>query len=122
MITASSQDVSRALFTLSGGLERATGQPHLEAVGRAKQASVLFDEIIVESWLHVFELQASHVPAMVHRHPAQAVSPELLLGSRTVVTGTKTGIAIRVLDDCVRIYFGTNLPRFDDATYYENEV
>jgi hypothetical protein len=114
--------VSRALFSLTTGLEMATGQPTLEAVGRAKLASVLFDEVIIESGLHVIEMSSSDLP-IIQRRNATGISMDLLEHSRTVERGAKFGLAIRITDDNVELYIGTNLPQLDDAEYVvEREV
>lgn len=121
MSETSSSDTSRALFTLAAGVEVATGQRTLEAVGRAKLASILFDEVVMESGLHVVEMSAA-CPAAVRRRRATNISQQLLKDTRTVERGTRTGMAIRVGDDDVEVYFGTNIPRLPDTLYAETEV
>jgi hypothetical protein len=123
MDKTSSSDPSRALFTLAGGVEVATGQTMLEAVGRAKLASILFDEVVMESGLHVVEMSATS-PAAIRRLKAATISHQLLEDTRIVERGTKTGIVIRrVGNDEAEIYAGINIPRFPDALFQlEREV
>ncbi len=121
MTPALSGDTSRALFTLAAGVEVATGQTTLEAVGRAKLASVLFDEVVMESGLHIVEMSAAS-PAAIRRLSAAAISQQLLKDTRTVERGTRTGVAIRIGDGDVEFYIGTNIPRLPGAQYSETEV
>lgn len=119
----SSSDTSRALFTLAAGVEVATGQTMLEAVGRAKLASILFDEVVMESGLHIVEMSAAS-PAAIRRLKAAAISHQLLEDTRTVEHGTKTGMAIqRVGDNEAELYVGINIPRLPNALFrLEREV
>lgn len=110
--------VSRALFSLGTGVEVAVGQRDLQAVERAKQASVLFDEIIIESGLQIVEIPAGGAPN-TRRIPRERVSPDLLLHSRTLEEGTTSGMGLRRVDDGVEILFGSNLPRLEGCTYHE---
>jgi hypothetical protein len=110
--------VSRALFSLGTGLEIAVGQRNLRAVERAKQASVLFDEIIVESGLQIVEVAADGRP-LIRKVPKALISPDLLLNTRTVEEGTTSGLGIRRVGEDVEIYLGTNLPRVADCRYRE---
>ena len=121
MIDQPQPAISRALFSLATGLEVAEGQQMLEAVGRAKMASVLFDEIIIESGLHVVEMSSTY-PAMIRQQEAARISPALLEHSRMVERGMKTGVAIRRNKGHVELYVGTNLPRLEDAHYFERDV
>jgi hypothetical protein len=113
--------VSRALFSLGTGLEVAASQRNLQAVERAKQASVLFDEIVVESGLHVVEMTANGM-ANTQRMSKEHISPDLLLNTRTLEEGTTSGIGVRQVGEEVELYFGTNLPRVPDCEYLERPV
>jgi hypothetical protein len=113
--------MSRALFSLATGLEIAVGQSGLEAVERAKLASVLFDEVVIESGLHVVEMSADE-PSMIRRLSAKHICLDMLEHSRTVERGAKVGLAIRTTDADTELYVGTDLPRLEDAVYFEREV
>ncbi len=93
----------------------------LEAVGRAKLASIVFDEVVIESGLHVVEMSAIEGP-LIHRRSAERLSLDLLEHSRTVERGTKAGLAVRRIEDGAELYVGTNLPRLEDAFYLERDV
>jgi hypothetical protein len=115
-------EASRACFALAAGLEIAHGQPILEAVGRAKLASVLFDEIVFESGLHVVEFAPDRLLSGRRLTSADGISSALLKSSRTVMGGTKSGLAIRTVEDYVEVYAGSDIPHFPDAVYFEQEV
>lgn len=113
--------VSRALFSLPTGLENALGGPQREAVKRAKQASVLFDEVIIESGLRIIEMAPSRVLAVINKSPG-TLSPAVLEQARDLPEGSKTGVAVVREGEKVCLYMGTNLPRMEDASYAENDV
>jgi hypothetical protein len=94
----------------------------LEAVGRAKLASVLFDEVVFESGLHVVEFGPDRLLSGRRRVGMTGMSSALLKSWRTVARGTKSGLAIRAFEDHVELYAGSDLPNLPDATYYEGEV
>jgi hypothetical protein len=111
---------SRALFSLATGIEVASGQRTLEAVARAKLASVLFDEVVIESGLHVVEV--GNTP-MIRRRQATGLSSDLLRHSREIERGIKVGLAMRKgSSQGFELYIGTDLPRFDDAQYLESDL
>jgi hypothetical protein len=112
---------SRALFTLPTGIEAATDRSGLKTVASAKQASVLFDEVVVETGMRVVELSSTRVLAVIERHAAN-LSPTLLSNARKLTKGTKNGIAVVHSGSKVEIHFGTDLPRIEGAHYIEEEV
>jgi hypothetical protein len=110
------------LFPLGTGIERATNQRTLSVIARAKQASVLFDEILFESGLLAIDVFDHSSPPFVRRVGRGRISSKLLINSRQVVQGTKGGIAVRTADGQVEIYAGIDLPRLADASYFERDV
>lgn len=115
------QSLSRALFSLPIGIETVGDGIGLQAVARAKQASVLFDEIVVESGLRVVEIGSAGV-AGVMQQPPSGLSAALLHTARNLTEGTKYGIAVAATESGVEIHFGTDLPRIEGARYIEKEV
>src|SRR5437016_5570138 len=106
--------MSRIVFPLSTSLEVATGQETLSAVERAKQAAILFDEIIFEEGLLVVEVGSTSWP-IGRRAPASALSAEYLGATRTVQEGVKGGLMVRASEGHLEMGFGLNLPRYEDA-------
>lgn len=112
---------SRALFSVPTGLESVGAATTRSTVARAKQASVLFDEIVVESGLKLMEMSAEGIAAVIQRGPG-SLSEALLRESRQVPEHAKHGIAVVPREGGVEIYVGTNLPRIDEAFYVEREL
>lgn len=121
MSSTSEQSVSRALFSLPTGVEAVTDRSGLRAVARAKQASVLFDEVVIETGMRIIELSERGVIAVMDR-PASLITPALVNSSCSLAKGTKNGIAIVPGGDKIKIHVGTGLPRIEGAKYMEEEV
>lgn len=113
--------LSRALFTLPTGIEAVGGKTDLRAIARAKQASVLFDEIVVESGLRVVEIGVQGVVGTFQRGAA-GLSKTFLHEVRSLAEDAQYGVAVVVTDDHVEIHIGTDIPRMDDARYFEQAV
>lgn len=108
-------------FPLGTSLELAQ-EGELDIVQRAKQASVLFDQLIVEVGMCQIEVSNDSRPMQRYVPPGKLTAASID-AVRRLESGTTAGLALRQLDDGrVEFLFGSNLPRLEGATYVEWEV
>ena len=104
---------TKMYFPLGTSLELARSSSSLDVVQRAKQASVLFDQIVAEVGMYQIEVSGDSVP-MQRYAPPESLTIAGIEAVRTLHAGTKAGLALRPLEgDQVEILLGADLPRLN---------
>jgi hypothetical protein len=108
-------------FPLGTGLEPVPSG-RLDAGRRARQAAILFDEIVVEAGMQQVDVREGDNMPMERYFAAEGLSVAVIERQRVVEAGTTAGLALHRAGDEIELLVGSGLPRIDGALYLEGVI